>query len=61
MKNFWVDFNGFLKIKAESKQEAEGKFWDWVNSISANEDFSADVWDIDNVEPVEGENPEDLH
>lgn len=52
--DFWVDFSGYLKIKAENQQEAEDKFWDWVNSISASGDFSADVWDIDVIEPVEG-------
>lgn len=52
---FWVDFNGYLKIEAEDKNDAESKFWDWVNSISASGDFSDDVWDIDVIEPVEGE------
>ena len=52
---FWIDFNGYLKIEAEDKNDAESKFWDWVNSISANGDFSDDVWDVDVIEPVEGE------
>ena len=52
---FWVDFNGYLKIEAEDKNDAESKFWDWVNSISASGDFSDDVWDVDVIEPVEGE------
>lgn len=55
MKDFWVDFSGYLKIKAEDEHDAEGKFWDWVNSISANGDFSDDVWDVNVIEPVEGE------
>lgn len=52
---FWVDFNGYLKIEAEDKQDAESKFWDWVNSITASGDFSDDVWDVDVIEPIEGE------
>lgn len=58
---FWVDFNGYLKIKAENQQEAENKFWSWVNSITAIGDCSDDVWDVENIEPVKYENPEDLH
>lgn len=52
---FWIDFSGYLKIKAKDHQEAESKFWNWVNSISANEDFSDDVWDVDNIGLVDGE------
>lgn len=52
-KKFWIDFSGYLVINAEDEKDAQGKFWDWVNSISASKDFSDDVWDIEHVEQVE--------
>lgn len=53
-KEFWVDFSGYLKVKAKTPEEAEIKFWKYfVDQISAHGDISDDVWDIDGIEEVE--------
>lgn len=53
-KEFWVDFSGYVKIKAENEIEAEKKFWDFVNANcdTSFSDLSDDVWDIDAIEEV---------
>lgn len=52
-KEFWVDFSGYLKVKAKTPEEAEVKFWEYfVNQVSAHGDVSDDVWDIDSIEEV---------
>lgn len=58
MKTFYIDFSGYFKIEAEDEHDAESKFWSWVNTVSANGEIWDDVWDIDNVEPVEDESEE---
>lgn len=30
-KTFWVDFDGYCEIEAETAEEAEQKFWDLIN------------------------------
>ena len=55
MKTFYIDFSGYFKIEAEDEHDAESKFWNWVNTVSANGEIWDDVWDIDNIEPVEDE------
>lgn len=50
MKEFYIDFSGYLTIKANDATEAEYKFWQFVNGIDFSGDMSNDVWDIDNVE-----------
>ena len=55
MKTFYIDFSGYFKIEAEDEHGAESKFWNWVNTVSANGEIWDDVWDIDNIEPVEDE------
>lgn len=55
MKEFWIDFSGYLKVKAENADEAERKFWDAVNNncpFSIYQGFSDDVWDLDAIEEV---------
>ena len=50
---FWVDFSGYLKVKAKTPEEAEEKFWKYlVEQISAQGDVYDDVWDIDSIEEV---------
>ena len=34
MKKYWVDFSGWGSVHAESTEEAEEKFWQWVKSLS---------------------------
>ena len=55
MKTFCIDFSGYFKIEVEDEHDAESKFWSWVNTVSANGEIWDDVWDIDGIEPVEGE------
>ncbi len=58
MKTFYIDFSGYLKIEAKDEQDAESKFWSWVDTVPEDGEFWDDVWDIDNIEPVEDENEE---
>ena len=50
MKEFWVNFSGYCKVKAENESEAEVKFWEWYNQIQDCADTSDDVVDIDGIE-----------
>ena len=53
MKEFWVDISGYMKIKAETPEEAERKFWYFINvGLNLFSDFSDDVWDIEQIEEV---------
>lgn len=53
MKEFWVDFSGYLKVEADTPEEAERKFWKFVNNgISLTGELSDDVWDIETIEEV---------
>lgn len=53
MKEYWVDISGYLKIKANSPEEAERKWWDFVNArMNMSGDYSDDVWDIEAIEEV---------
>ena len=55
MKEYWIDFSGYLKVKAKNADEAERKFWDAVNNncpFSIYQGFSDDVWDLDATEEV---------
>lgn len=53
MNEYWIDFSGYLKVKATSPDDADRKMWNLINSISLTGDFSDDVWDIDSIEEVE--------
>lgn len=54
MQNFYVDFEGFLKVKAYSKDGARKKFWKWFNAIREIESDCFDVFvDIDCIERLE--------
>lgn len=54
MDEYWIDFSGYLKVKAESADEAEQKFWDFIHEHIdlSHTDLSDDVWDIDSIEIV---------
>ena len=54
MKEFWVDFNGWVKIQAETAEEAEKKFWELHNESSFPWG-EADQLNIDTVEEVADE------
>lgn len=36
MKSWYIDFRGYCEIEAETKEEAEAKFWDGYQSPSMN-------------------------
>ena len=54
MKEYWIDFSGYLKVKAESVDEAERKFWNFINNNVnlSYTDLSDDVWDVEAIEEV---------
>lgn len=53
MKNFYVDFDGFLKVKANTKKEAKEKFWKWFDAIREIESDCYDVFvDVDCIEKL---------
>lgn len=54
MKEYWLDFSGYMKVRAENETEAEQKFWDFINNYIqlSHTDFSDDVWDLDSIEEV---------
>lgn len=47
---YFIDFSGYMRVKADSADEAERKAWAWINAIDVSGDFSDDVWDIDGIE-----------
>lgn len=49
---YYVDFSGYLTIEADSSDDAERKMWALINSLSMTGDYSDDVWDIENIEPI---------
>lgn len=58
MKEFYVDFSGYVKVRAENEEDAKRKFWKhFVNNCS--EPFSNDVWDIDGIEEINNNIPID--
>lgn len=54
MKEFLVDFSGYMKIKADSKEEAARKFWNFIaNDINLSTgDLSDDVWEIFTIKEI---------
>lgn len=50
MKEFWIDFSGYVVVAAESAEEAEKKMWDAIHhTLTFPTAFSDDVWDIDGI------------
>lgn len=54
MKEYWIDFSGYVKVEAENADEAERKFWGTINTNNPflRCGFSEDVWDLDATEEV---------
>lgn len=46
-KTFWVDFSGYCEIEAETAEEAEQKFWDFINEDMP---LPQNIYDVDGVE-----------
>lgn len=57
MNEYWIDFSGYLKVKATSPDDADRKMWNLINSMSMIDnffdDFSDDEWEIESIEKVE--------
>ena len=53
MKEYWVDFSGYLKVKANSVDEVERKMWNFINGINVTDGLSDDVWEIEMIEEIE--------
>lgn len=51
MKKFWIDFSGYCSIEAETREEAEEKFWQGLQTPS--KDAFDDVYDIEGIEEME--------
>ena len=43
MKEFYIDFDGFLRVEADTKEEARRKFWKWHGIIDS---ITTDCYDI---------------
>lgn len=54
MKEFWVDFSGYIKVKADSDKEAREKFWHFVQEgIDLHDSgLSGEMWNIEGVEEI---------
>ena len=52
MKEYWIDFSGYVKVEAENADEAERKFWNANSPFHVREGFSDDVWEIEAIEEV---------
>ena len=56
MKDFMIDFSGYVKVTADSEEDAERKMWDAINrTLAFPTCFDDDVWDIDGIEEVKKE------
>lgn len=55
MKEYWIDFSGYLKVEAENADEAERKFCTTKSPFRGNSDFSNDVWEIESIKEVANE------
>jgi len=57
MKEFWIDFEGFVKVTADSKDDAIQKMWNAINyTLAFPTSFDDDNWKITGIEEVkEGE------
>lgn len=56
MKEFWIDFSGYVTVEAENDDEAERKFWHAINTkcpFLDKDGFKDDVWDVDATQEVD--------
>jgi len=42
MGKYFVDFEGYVTINADSKEEAKEKFWAWISSDDYEDDCYGD-------------------
>ena len=50
MTAFYIDFTGYCTVEAETREEAEEKFWTGLQSPSTN--AMDDVYDIESIEEI---------
>lgn len=56
MKEFWIDFSGYVTIEAENADEAERRFWDAIRikcPFFTEDGFGMNVWDVDNIQEAD--------
>ncbi len=54
MSKFWIDFQGYCCVDANSKEEAEEIFWDNMDSITPSDNHLYDItYQVDTVEKEE--------
>ena len=51
-KAFWVDFSGYVKIIANTPEEAERHFWNYFVNNACPVFCCDDCWDIECVEEI---------
>ena len=53
---YWIDFSGYVKVEANSKEDAKQKMWDAINrTLAFPICFDDDEWNIDSIEEEKGE------
>lgn len=52
MKEYWIDFSGYVKVEAENADEAARKFYNANSPFRAREGFSDDTWEIEGIEEI---------
>ena len=50
MAKFYIDFSGYCAVEAETKEEAEEKFWNTLQKPC--ESCYEDIYGIDSIEQV---------
>lgn len=55
MKEFWVDFSGYIRIEAESKHDAEVRAWELYEFITNPKIISGEIETTNIQEVKEGE------
>ena len=59
MKEYWIDFCGYVKVEAEDVDDAVLKFCTTKSPFRGNSDFSNDVWEIESIKEIT-DNDEEL-
>ena len=49
MKKYWVDFQGYVSIEANTEEEAEERFWEEIQNLKCNY-WNSHSWQIDRIE-----------
>lgn len=52
IKEYWIDFCGYVKVEAEDADDAVLKFSTTKSPFRDNSDFSNDVWEIESIKEI---------